>query len=106
MNPIMHAVITVHSTSVSAGVFDTANSLISNAEATLKGVSVLVGIFVVVMAAARFKTVAATVIAAVVAVVAVWLVGFGGISTLASSLNGDLQGAAVGPTTSVQLLVG
>lgn len=103
MHTAAQAVMAAHNAAVSTGIFDTVNSLTSQANATLKTVSVLIAAVVVVGASVGkswrfFASMTA------LAVVVVWLIAFGGISYLASQLNGDVSAAAALPAVSTILM--
>lgn len=104
MTPITHAAMSVHSAAVSAGIFDSANNLITQAISTVKAV-VLFAAICVVLASLWSKSWRYTAVVTTLAVFVVWLVTFDGISYLASLANGDLSGAAVVPAVS-QVLIG
>ncbi|MDO5067615.1 MAG: hypothetical protein Q4D96_10085 [Propionibacteriaceae bacterium] len=100
MNPVTYAAATVHGAAVQAGIFDSANSLISEATTTVKGIVALAAICVVLVAMWASKSWKTTATVVALAVFVVWLISFNGISSLASQVNGELQGAALVPSAS------
>ena len=103
MHTAAQVIMTAHNAAASTGIFDTINSLTSQANATLKTVSVLIAA-VVVVGASVGKTWRFFASMTALAVVAVWLIAFGGISYLASQLNGDLSATALVPMMSSTLI--
>lgn len=105
MHTAAQAVMATHNAAVSTGIFDTINNLTSQTNSALHGIAILVAT-VMVIKSSTGRSWGFFFMMTALAVVAVWVVAYNGLSTLASMLNGDLTAAGVMLPATSSVLIG